>query len=106
MTTMTEHWANSSPGRYDANVLERILVARHSCRGFKSDRLPRSTIERILSAAQRSASWCNAQPWQVLVTSGEETELFKRALCEHVAREQPQPDIPFPGEYRGVYLQR
>ena len=87
-------------------TLDSLLSARHSCRAFRPDPVERSVIERILSAAQKTASWCNAQPWRLIITSGEETERFRRDLCEHVAAAKPEPDIPFPREYRGVYLQR
>lgn len=90
----------------DANVLERLLRARHSCRGFKADQLPDALIERMFAIAQRTASWCNSQPWKVVVTRGAETERFRQALMAHAAAHAPTPDIPYPGEYRGVYLER
>ena len=46
-------------------VLEELLNERYSCRAFLPQPVPRDTIERILPAAQRTASWCNSQPWQV-----------------------------------------
>jgi nitroreductase len=87
-------------------ALDRVLAARHSCRGFRPEPVPRPIIEKMLRAAQRTASWCNAQPWHLLITSGGATERFRRGLMEHVATAAPQPDFPFPREYRGVYLQR
>ena len=90
----------------DLQVLRRLLTARHSCRAFRPDPVPRKAIEQMLAAAQRTASWCNAQPWQVLITSGEATERFRRALYEHAAAARPSPDIPFPREYRGESLKR
>jgi nitroreductase len=87
-------------------TLERLLMDRYSCRGFRSDPVPTPTVERILGLAQRTASWCNAQPWQVVITRGAQTERFRSALMEHVAGHQAKPDIAFPREYHGVYLQR
>jgi len=89
-----------------ADVLERLLGSRYSCRGFLPTPVERGVIERILRLAQRTASWCNAQPWQVLIASGAETERFRAALVTHAASHPAQPDIPFPREYRGAYLQR
>ncbi len=89
----------------DWGTLDRLLQARHSCRGFLPDPLPRPLIEQILTSAQRTASWCNSQPWQLVVTSGEATDRFRDALVDYVARHAPQPDIPFP-EYVGRYLER
>lgn len=90
----------------DTAVLERLLAARHSCRAFRPEPVPRPTIERIVTAAQRTPSWCNAQPWHLIVTSGEATDRFRRGLLEHSAAARPEPDYPFPREYRGAYLQR
>ncbi len=87
-------------------TLERLLGERHSCRAFEPAPVPTPTIRRILTLAQRTASWCNAQPWQVVITSGEATERFRRALVAHAAAHPPAPDFAFPREYRGAYLQR
>ncbi len=90
----------------DAQTLERLLASRYSCRGFLGEPLADSIIERILLMAQRSPSWCNAQPWQVIITKGAATERFRAALCDHVAKHAVAPDIAFPREYRGAYLAR
>jgi nitroreductase len=92
-----------------AGVVENLLTARHSCRAFLDDRVPRATIERLLRIAQRSASWSNLQPWEVIVTSGEGTERFRRALREHARERQDgamDSDFPRPDRYEGVYLER
>jgi nitroreductase len=52
-------------------VLEELLNERYSCRAFLARQVPRETIEHVLKTAQRTASWCNSQPWQVLIASGE-----------------------------------
>ena len=43
-------------------VLQELLDERYSCRAYRPDPVPRPTIDRILTAAQRTASWCNSQP--------------------------------------------
>ena len=49
--------------------------------------MPRETIEHVLTAAQRTASWCNSQPWQVVIASGEAKERFRKAIyAEAVVR--------------------
>ncbi len=89
------------------DVVEQLLIARHSCRAFKPDPVPRATIERILSVAQRSASWCNSQAWQVIITSGAETQKFRELMYKTASSGTPQSgDFEFPREYRGVYLER
>lgn len=88
------------------DMLERLLRERYSCRGFRPDAVPRPIIERILTLAQRTASWCNAQPWQLVITSGSQTDRFREQLSEYAGSHPAQPDIVFPREYRGAYLAR
>jgi nitroreductase len=83
-----------------------LLTARYSCRGFRPEPVSSHAIERILTLAQRTASWCNAQPWRLVITQGAETDRFRTLLCQHVAAHTKAPDIPFPREYRGIYLER
>lgn len=90
----------------DAEMLERLLYERHSCRAFCAAPVPRNEVERILALAQRTASWCNAQPWRVLLVEGAALVRFRAALAAHAAAEPPQPDFDFPREYRGVYRER
>ena len=89
-----------------AGVLAQLLAERHSCRGFRPEPVPRETIDRILSMAQRTAPWCNAQPWQVHVLSHEATEGVRGALVAHARAHPPHPDLAFPAEYLGVYQER
>ena len=87
-------------------TFERLLDERHSCRGFRANPVDKTVIERILKIAQKTASWCNAQPWQLIITCAAETVRFRNLLTEYAAGHSAQPDIPFPREYRGVYLKR
>ncbi len=88
-------------------VLEELLGERFSCRAFRPDPVPRSTIERVLKAAQRTASWCNSQPWQLVIASGAAKERFRAAIYGEASSGAPEDgDFPFPREYRGVYLER
>jgi len=88
-------------------VLEQLLAARYSCRAFKPDPVPRPIIERLLTTAQRTASWCNSQPWQVVITSGAETKKFRDVMYASATSGDPEaPDFPWPREYKGVYLAR
>ena len=90
----------------DAEILECLLSTRHSCRGFLGEPVDDHLIARILSISQRTPSWCNAQPWQVIITKGAATERFRAALCDHITKNPPAPDMAFPREYRGAYLER
>ncbi len=88
-------------------ALSSLLNSRFSCRAFRTEPVPRGTIEQILSAAQRTATWCNTQPWQVYVTAPPATDRLRKELYEHASMlPASAPDIPWPREYRGVHLQR
>ncbi len=88
-------------------VLEELLAARFSCRAFLPKPVERTTIERILKAAQRTASWCNSQPWRLEITSGKATEKFRELMYGAASSGKPTAgDFPVPREYRGVYLER
>jgi nitroreductase len=89
------------------DLLENLLAQRFSCRAFMPDPVPRAVIERLLNAAQKTASWCNSQPWQLVIASGAATRKFRDALYPVAASGAPlNGDFPFPREYRGVYLER
>ena len=94
---------NSQP----AALLDRLAAERHSCRAFLPQPVDRATIESILRTAQRAASWCNSQAWQVTIASGEAMERLRRSLMQaQAAGERGGSDFPFPSEYTGVYLER
>jgi nitroreductase len=61
-------------------VLEELLSERFSCRAFQPQNVARPTIERILNAAQKTASWCNSQPWRLEITSGAATGKFRDVM--------------------------
>jgi nitroreductase len=92
---------------HDIEAVEKLLAARYSCRAFKPDPVARATIERVLSAAQKTASWCNSQPWQVAIFSGDAVRKFGEAMYKAASeRAPPVTDFDFPREYKGVYLDR
>ena len=91
----------------DFAAFERIVAARWSCRAFLPDPVARGTIEKILRVAQKTASWNNAQPWEVVVTSGRATDSFRALMTEKQVSGAPRdPDLAFPREYRDTYLAR
>jgi nitroreductase len=87
----------------DHDVITRLLADRRSCRGYLDRQVPREVIEQLLAAAQRTASWCNTQPWQLVITSGQETRDLAAAM---LAEPATGPDLPFPPGYAGVYDER
>ena len=88
-----------------ADSLATLLAERHSCRAFLPASVPRATLARILEMAQRTPSWCNTQPWEVVITSGEATVKFRDAMLA-VSHLEPSPDFAWPAKYHGVYQER
>jgi len=87
-------------------IVEQLLDDRHSCRGFDDRPVPSVVIERLLTLAQRSPSWCNTQPWEVIVTEGDATRRLSEAARAFASSHEPTPDVPFPDRYAGVFLER
>jgi nitroreductase len=88
------------------DTLNALLRRRHSCRAFLPDPVPETTVTDIVTTAQRVPSWCNAQPWQVIVTRAAETDRLRAALAAEVASQPAAPDMPFPKQYTGTYKDR
>ena len=94
---------NSTP----ADVLSTLLEERRSCRSYRPEPVDRDVIRSIVADASHAPSWCNTQPWNVIVTEGEETERFRKGLSEHVGEKfEDEPDFTFPAAYEGEYLAR
>lgn len=99
--------AGDGGGQGAGAALEALLGSRFSCRAFRPDPVPRERIERALALAQRTPSWCNTQPWQVSVVSGERLARLCDALLETARRGEPErPHFAFPEAYLGVYRDR
>lgn len=90
----------------DLERLDTLLRERHSVRGFLPEPVDHEVIEQMLAVASRSASWCNVQPWEVIVTEGQGTEDFREALRSKVGTADLEPDFPFPARYTGVFHER
>ncbi len=86
---------------------EQIVSSRYSARMFREEPVPDDTVQRILTLAQRTPSWCNSQPWQIVITRGKGTERLRQALYAHArSGTPPAPDFPFPAAYLGIYRDR
>jgi nitroreductase len=106
---MNDHLDKATMASRDGDfaAFERIVAARWSCRAFLPDPVARGTIETILRVAQKTPSWNNAQPWNVIVTSGRATDRFRALMTEKQVSGAPrEPDLAFPREYRETYLAR
>ncbi|MFC7017024.1 nitroreductase [Streptomyces viridiviolaceus] len=85
---------------------ERLIGERWSCRAYLPDQVPDDVIAEMFAIAQRTASWCNTQPWQVYLTKGEATRRFAESLTGHARTHDQVSDFEMPAEYRGVYKER
>jgi len=106
---MNDHRDKAATASRDGDfaALERIVAGRWSCRAFLPEPVARETIETILRVAQKTPSWNNAQPWEVVVTSGRATDRFRALMTEKQVSGAPrEPDLAFPREYRETYLAR
>jgi len=85
--------------------LADALRTRYSCRAYKADKVPADVITAIVDDARHTPSWCNAQPWQLLITDAE-TDAFREALYAHAMSQAPAPDLDWPSGYPGIYGER
>ena len=89
-----------------AQAIEEIITARRSVRGFLPTPVPRDTIEKIFTLAQRTPSNCNTQPWITHVVSGEKLEALRQKMPENTMMGKMTLDYPYSGKYDGVYKER
>lgn len=87
----------------ELDSLNALFRARFSCRAFKPDAVPRHHIEQVIASAKRAPSWCNAQPWHLVVTEGAATERFRRALQAQAVKGEGNLDLQGPEGYPGIY---
>lgn len=91
----------------DVAILRRLSSGRFTCRAYRPDPVGDEVMESIVDIAKRTPSWCNVQPWHLVVTSRETTDKFRTALMEHAAQATGiESDLPFPEEYRGAHAER
>lgn len=83
--------------------LMAALDRRKSVRGYKSQPVARERLEALFATAQRAPSWCNIQPWRVVVTAPPVTGQVAAALTEAARSGMPVPEVPFPIEYPEPY---
>ncbi len=89
-----------------ARMLESLLHARRSVRGFRPDPAPRPLIAQALAMAQQAPSNCNAQPWLVHIVGGEAIERMRAALLAAATGGAASPDFPPTRDYPGIYRER
>lgn len=87
-------------------ALEQLLSERQSCRGFQDRQVPPGVIDRLLDMAQLSPSWCNTQPWELVVLGGDATDRMRNDFVAYAESHPENSDFPFPERYSGKHLER
>jgi nitroreductase len=86
---------------------DELMANRWSCREYLPEPLGEDLLTHLFTTAQRTASWCNTQSWQVHLLSGDATEwLGKELLAQVVSGAAGSSDLPIPETYSGVYAER
>jgi nitroreductase len=86
--------------------LETTWSQRHSVRAFRPERIDRGTLVALFSAAQHAASWCNVQPWRVVITEPPKTGELAAAMVAAAKTGLPHAEVPFPLDYPTPYKER
>ena len=88
----------------DLETLSRVFGTRKSVRAFLPTPVPRERLTSVFAGAQYAPSWCNTQPWRVVVTEPPKTDVVRTALVTAAKSGLPSPDVPFPLDYPEPYL--
>jgi nitroreductase len=87
--------------------LKETIRNRRTIRCFLSDPVPGETIKDLISNALWAPSWKNAQPWEILVATGEILERFKKENREALLVGKTSiPDIPLPKDLPNRFRKR
>jgi len=85
--------------------VSEAVLSRRSMRVFKSQSVPRATIEWIIETANHAASNGNLQPWKLYVTSGAARKRLSAAIQQAIDAQEPDTreyDV-YPKVFRPVY---
>ncbi len=85
------------------DAVEALWRERRSIRAFTSEPVDAAVLARLFAAAQRAPSWCNVQPWRVVVTTPPKTAELATAMQAATRGGFPQAEVPFPIEYPEPY---
>lgn len=86
--------------------LEELWRARASRRAYRPEPIEPATLAQLFAAGQTAPSWCNTQPWRVVVTAPPKTQAIATALQVAATAGMIKPELPFPLDYPPPYHQR
>lgn len=84
-------------------ALEAAWRERRSIRAFRPEPLSRAELEQLFAPAQHAPSWCNVQPWRVVVTEPPATATVAAELQAAAKAGFPHAEVPFPLDYPPPY---
>ena len=87
----------------------QAVTSRRAVRAFTDEPVPRKVLERVLSAAARTPSGANLQPWHTYVLTGAPLAELKKRAAERVAAGDPGDEREYemyPSELRSPYRER
>ncbi|WP_225094853.1 nitroreductase [Streptomyces sp. CoH27] len=85
------------------------VASRRAVRAFTDEPVPRAVLERVLTAAARSPSGGNLQPWHVYVLTGAPLAELKKRAGERVTAGDPGDERAYemyPARLRSPYRER
>ena len=77
------------------------IKTRMSIRKFRHGPVPKNILTEIINTAQRSPSYKNSQPWEVVIVSGEKKRSYPVFLSGFLKKGNHLLLI-FPKQYRGL----
>jgi nitroreductase len=84
----------------DSQLLDDVVLQRHSCRRFLPDRpVPHEPVQQALTLAMRAPSNSNVQPWRVFLATGARRDRLAAALAAEV-RLHPPVDMGLPESHQ------
>ena len=90
----------------DFETLNKILDGRYSCRAFQDKAVPIQDMHAIIQAAQKVPSWCNFQPWQMHLVTGDVRDTLSEKTMAAAIADEGVSDVPFPEKATGKHAER
>jgi nitroreductase len=83
-----------------------VIAERVSVRAFSPEPIERARLVELFASAQRAPSWCNIQPWRVVVTEPPKTQVLAEVMVRAARSGLPHAEVPFPLDYPTPYKER
>lgn len=65
-----------------------VINARHSYRSFSDRAIDKTVLRQIVAQAQQTPSWANAQPWQVVIATGDTLSKIRTTFAHRTQQGQ------------------